>query len=153
MQITKKDIIQKLYEIEEKQDIKLGREVQRVIRSEIIPIEVIKLINKYDKNFLQIYNTYNAIYQAKDRNPLYRNLKNKQLSASELAVAISSLVTKILISCTKIDDIEERKVFVTAMNIDKLNSAITQYALYNNDTELFEVAQQVKDLFKILYED
>ena len=53
MQITKKDIIQKLYDIEEKSDLKLGREVQKVVRSENIPVDVIKLINKYDKGFLQ----------------------------------------------------------------------------------------------------
>ena len=44
MQITKKDIIQKLYDIEEKSDLKLGREVQKVVRSENIPVDVIKLI-------------------------------------------------------------------------------------------------------------
>ena len=73
MQITKKDIIQKLYEIEEQnEDLKLGREVQRVVRSEVIPIDIIKLINKYDKNFLQIYDTYNTIYNS-------RNKKNRIL--------------------------------------------------------------------------
>ena len=101
MQITKKEFIQKLYEIEESEGIKLGREVQKVIRNEIIPIEVIKLINKYDKNFLKIYDTYNVIYMSRNKNPLFRNLKNKNLSIEEKAVALSSFVTKIFISCTK----------------------------------------------------
>ena len=79
MQITKKDIIQKLYEIEEKNNLKLGREVQKVVRSENIPFDIIKLINKYDKNFLQIYDTYNTIYNSRNRNPLYRNLRNKNI--------------------------------------------------------------------------
>ena len=39
MQITKKDIIQKLYEIEEKTGEKVGREVQKVVRNENIPID------------------------------------------------------------------------------------------------------------------
>ena len=77
MQITKKDIIQKLYEIEEKTGEKTGREVQRVVRSENIPIEVIKFINKFDSRFLQIYDTYNTIYNSRNKNPLYRNLRNK----------------------------------------------------------------------------
>ena len=84
MQITKKDIIQKLYDIEEKSDLKLGREVQKVVRSENIPVDVIKLINKYDKGFLQIYDTYNTIYMSRNKNPLYRNLRNPNLKIEEL---------------------------------------------------------------------
>lgn len=153
MQITKRDIIQKLYDIADENNLKLGREVQRVIRSEIIPIEVIKLINKYDKEFLQIYNTYNSIYESRHRNPLYRNLKNKKLKTEELAVALSSLVTKILISCTKIDNETERKMFATAMNIDKINAALTDYALFNKTDQLIEISNQVRELLSILYED
>lgn len=153
MQITKRDIIQKLYDIADENNLKLGREVQRVIRSEIIPIEVIKLINKYDKEFLQIYNTYNSIYESRHRNPLYRNLKNKKLKLEELAVALSSLVTKILISCTKIDNETERKMFATAMNIDKINAALTDYALFNKTDQLIEISNQVRELLNILYED
>lgn len=153
MQITKKEIIQKLYNIEETTDLKLGREVQRVVRSEIIPLDIIKLINKYDKEFLQIYDTYNTIYMSRNRNPLYRNLKNKNLKIEELAIAISSLVTKILISCSKITDIEERKLFANVMNVNSLNNAITQYTLYNEEELLRENAKQVRELLEILYND
>ena len=84
MQITKKEIIQKLYDIEEQEGLKLGRAVQQVVRSEIVPINVISLINKYDKEFLLIYDTYNTIYLSKNRNPLYRNLRNNNLEISEV---------------------------------------------------------------------
>lgn len=153
MQLTKKDIIQKLYEIEENNDIKLGREVQKVVRNENIPIEVIKLINKYDKKFLLIYDTYNTIYSSKNKNPLYRNLRNTSLKIEEKAIAISSLVTKILISCSKIEDLETRQLFANAMNVDQLNNAITKYALTNDATELLNVASQVSDLLTLLYKD
>ena len=109
MRLTKRDIIQKLYDIEEKYDLKLGKEVQKVVRNEMIPLDIITLINKYDKEFLQIYDTFNTIYNSRNKNPLYRNLKNTDLVISEKAIAMSSLVTKILISCSKIQDIEERK--------------------------------------------
>ena len=89
MQITKKEIIQKLYDIEEQEGLKLGRAVQQVVRSEIVPINVISLINKYDKEFLLIYDTYNTIYLSKNRNPLYRNLRNNNLEISEVAIALS----------------------------------------------------------------
>lgn len=153
MQLTKKEIIQKLYNIEEQENLKLGREVQRVVRSDVIPMDIIKLINKYDKEFLQIYDTYNTIYQSRNRNPLYRNLKNKNLEISELAVAISSLVTKILISCTKIKDIQEKQIFCTAMNINRLNEALTKYALENDYTLLVQCAKEVRELLDILYSE
>lgn len=151
MQITKKEIIQKLYEIEEKENIKLGHEVQRVVRNEIIPVDVIKLLNKYDKEFLQIYDTYNTIYNSRNKNPLYRNLRNPNLDIKEVAIALSSLVTKMLISCSKIEDIEERKLFATAMNIDKINLSITDYSMFNKENDLLENAKQVRELLEILY--
>jgi len=153
MQITKKDIIQKLYEIEEKTDLKLGREVQKVVRNENIPVDIIKLINKYDKEFLQIYDTYNTIYNSRNKNPLYRNLRNPNLAIEEVAIAISSLVTKILISCSKIQDEAERQIFSNAMNIDQLNSAITKYALLGDTTDLVENAKQVRELLEMLYSE
>lgn len=153
MIITKKDIIQKLYDIEERENLKLGREVQRVVRSEVIPIDVISFINKYDKEFLQIYDTYNVIYLSRNKNPLYRNLRNKDLSIEELAIAISSLVTKILISCSKIDDKEEKKLFAHAMNVDRLDNALTQYALFGDYVDLLQCSKEVRELLQILYED
>ena len=154
MQITKKDIIQKLYEIEEQhEELKLGREVQKVVRSEIIPIDIIKLINKYDKEFLQIYDTYNTIYNSRNKNPLYRNLRNPNLVITEKAIAISSLVTKILISCSKIEDLEEKKLFANAMNIDQINTALTNYALLGDEIGLVEVSKQVRELLGMLYKE
>ena len=153
MQITKKDIIQKLYEIQEKENLDLEREVQKTIRNEIIPSDVIVLINKYDQDFLKIYNTYNVIYNTRNKNPLYRNLRNKYLITREVAIAVSSLVTKILISCSKIEDEEERKLFASAMNIEDLNNAITKYSLYNDDSELNRVAKEIRELLELLYID
>lgn len=153
MQITKKEIMQKLYEIEEQNKIPVGRLIQKIVRNEIIPIEVIKIINKYDKDFLQIYNTYNVIYTSRNKNPLYRNLRNKNLSVEETAIAISSLVTKVLISCSKIEDINERMLFAQAMNIENLNEALTQYSIYNKSDDLLKCAQEIRDLLKILYSD
>lgn len=153
MQLTKKEFIQKLYDIEEKENLKLGREVQKVIRSEIIPIDIIKLINKYDKKFLRIYDTYNTIYMSRNRNPLYRNLRNNNLPISEKAIALSSLVTKILISCSKINDVQERKLFANAMGVESLNRALTNYSLYEDEFELQNQFNQVKELLEILYID
>lgn len=153
MNLTKKDFIQELYKIEEKKNISLGREVQRVIRNEIIPIEVIKLINKYDKKFLKIYDTFNVIYLSRFKNPLYRNLKNKDLELDKKAIALSSLVTKILISSSKISDLEERQAFVNALDIKSINKAIEEYMLNNNTELITEQSNQVCELLYLLYID
>lgn len=153
MQLTKKEIMQKLYDIEEKEGIKVGRLIQKMVRNELIPMDVIKFINKYDKDFLQIYNTYNVIYNSRNKNPLYRNLKNKDLKIEEKAIAMSSLITKILISCRKIEDINEREIFAKAMNIDKINQAINEYALTNNSQLLEQCCDEVRELLQILYVD
>lgn len=153
MNLTKKDFIQELYKIEEKRNISLGREVQRVIRNEIIPIEVIKLINKYDKKFLKIYDTFNVIYLSRFKNPLYRNLKNKDLELDKKAIALSSLVTKILISSSKISDLEERQAFVNTLDIKSINKSIEEYMLNNNTELITEQSNQVCELLYLLYID
>lgn len=136
-----------------KQEKKHGREVQRVIRSENIPTDVIKKINLFDNDFLKIYDTYNVIYNSRNKNPLYRNLRNEDLEISELAIALSSLVTKILISCSKIQNENERKIFATAMGIDKLSSAIVEYTLNDDVTKLIQCGKEVRELLHLLYID
>ena len=130
---------------------KVGREVQKVVRSENIPIDVIRLINDYDKDFLKIYDTYNIIYNSRNKNPLYRNLRNKDLEIPELAIALSSLVTKILISCSKISDEKERQLFATAMGIEELNDAIDDYILNDDAIALVQCGKQVRELLQLLY--
>ena len=139
--------------LKKKQEKKHGREVQRVVRSENIPIEVIKFINKFDTKFLQIYDTYNTIYNSRNKNPLYRNLRNKDLEIPELAIALSSLVTKILISCSKISNEEDRAIFATAMNVEQLNNAISSYSLYNEIEPLVQCGKEVRELLYLLYID
>ena len=84
---------------------------------------------------------------------MYRNLKNLDLITPEKAIALSSLVTKILISCSKIDDINDRLLFANAMNIEKLNQALTDYALYDQEDELLECYKEVNELLNLLYKD
>ena len=61
------------------------------------------------------------------------------------------MVTKILISCSKIDNEEEKRIFANAMNIEQLNSALTKYALLGDATELLDNANQVRELLEMLY--
>lgn len=148
-QLTKQDILNKLYEIAEKEHLDFTREVQKTIRNEIVPMEVIKILNKYDKSFLPVYDTYNTIYLSRSRNPLYRNLRNKYIEVEEAAIALSSLVTKILISISKMPE-EDRTLFAVIMNVEGLNEAITEYSNGNKDL-IIEQHGQVRELLELLF--
>lgn len=148
-QLTKQDILNKLYEIAEKEHLDFTREVQKTIRNEIVPMEVIKILNKYDKSFLPVYDTYNTIYLSRSRNPLYRNLRNKYIEVEEAAIALSSLVTKILISISKMPE-EDRTLFAVIMNVEGLNEAITEYSNGNKDL-IMEQHGQVRELLELLF--
>lgn len=148
-QLTKQDILNKLYEIAEKEHLDFTREVQKTIRNEIVPMEVIKILNKYDKSFLPVYDTYNTIYLSRSRNPLYRNLRNKYIEVEEAAIALSSLVTKILISISKMSE-EDRTLFAIIMNVEGLNEAITEYSNGNKDL-IMEQHSQVRELLELLF--
>lgn len=148
-QLTKQDILNKLYEIAEKENLDFTREVQKTIRNEIVPMEVIKILNKYDKKFIPIYDTYNTIYLSRKKNPLYRNLRNKYIEVEEAAIAISSLVTKILISISKMPE-SDRRLFATAMNVKGLNDAVIEYTLGNTEN-IMEQHGQVRELLELLF--
>ena len=148
-QLTKQDILNKLYEIAEKENLDFTREVQKTIRNEIVPMEVIKILNKYDKSFLPVYDTYNTIYLSRSRNPLYRNLRNKYIEVEEAAIAISSLVTKILISISKMPE-EDKTLFAMIMNVEGLNEAIIEYSKGNKDL-IMEQHSQVRELLELLF--
>ena len=114
-------------------------------------VDAFEVYNDYDKDFLKIYDTYNIIYNSRNKNPLYRNLRNKDLEIPELAIALSSLVTKILISCSKIADEKERQLFATAMGIEELNDAIDDYILNDDAIALVQCGKQVRELLQLLY--
>lgn len=149
-QLNKTDIVNKLYEIAEKEHLDFTSEVQKTIRNEVVPMEVIKILNKYDKSFLPIYDTYNTIYLKRFNNPLYRNLRNPYIKIEEAAIALSSLVTKILISISKLPK-EDIKLFSVVTNIEGLNNAITEYAINGNEEELMEQHKQVRELLELLF--
>lgn len=149
-QLTKQDILNKLYEIAEKENLDFTREVQKTIRNEVVPMEVIKILNKYDKTFLPIYDTYNTVYLKRFNNPLYRNLRNPYISEAEAAIALSSLVTKMLISISKMPE-NDIKLFSTAMNIQGINEALTNYAINKDIEGIMEQHTQVRELLELLF--
>lgn len=149
-QLTKQDILNKLYEIAEKEGLDFTREVQKTIRNEVVPMEVIKILNKYDKSFLPIYDTYNTVYLKRFKNPLYRNLRNPYIEEAEAAIALSSLVTKMLISISMMKE-EDVKIFSVVMNIQGINEALTDYALNRDAEGIMEQHRQVRELLELLF--
>ena len=67
----------------------------------------------------------------------------------EAAIAISSLVTKILISISKMPE-EDKTLFAMIMNVEGLNEAITEYSKGNKDL-IMEQHSQVRELLELLF--
>lgn len=93
--------------------------------------------------------TLKTIYISRHKNPLYRNLKNKNLEVEEKAIALSSFITKILITCSKINNVDTRKEFVEKMNLIKMNQAINDYAIFNKTNKLEKCLQNIRNSIQI----
>ena len=100
------------------------------------------------QEMLKVYEMYNIIYKKRKENPLYRNLKNENLNIEEIAIAISSLITKMLISYSMIDDFNERKKFVEANKIKNLSEAIIEYTVFNKEEKLLNCSKEIREFLK-----
>ena len=72
-------------------------------------------------------------------------LKNKYLNIEELAIAISSLITKFLITYSQIDDIDTRVDFAKRCGITILSDALLEYTNFNNKQPLLKCVDDVRD--------
>lgn len=105
------------------------------------------------QEMLKVYEMYNIIYKKRKENPLYRNLKNENLNIEEIAIAISSLITKMLISYSMIDNVNERKKFVEISKIKNLNEAIIEYAVFNKEEKLLNCSKEIREFLKNNFEN
>ena len=103
-------------------------------------------LKTHDKTFTKIYETYKIIWTNRNKNPLYRTLKNKYLNIEELAIAISSLITKFLITYSQIDDIDTRVDFAKRCGITILSDALLEYTNFNNKQPLLKCVDDVREI-------
>ena len=110
-----------------------------------LPYSSMETLKTHDKTFTKIYETYKIIWTNRNKNPLYRTLKNKYINIEELAIAISSLITKFLITYSQIDDIDTRVDFAKRCGITILSDALLEYTNFNNKQPLLKCVDDVRD--------
>lgn len=108
------------------------------------PVDNTDTVNTYNNTFFRIYDTYKVIWLSRNKNPLYRTLKNKDIKEEELAIAISSLITKLLITYSKIDDIDGKIDFAKKSGIDTLSNALLEYTSFRNKQPLINCGEDIR---------
>lgn len=151
--MVREKFMNKLYNIKKRTGLEVDNEIQITAYSQIIPLEVIEFIKNNDKSFNKLYETYYIIYKAKNKNPLYRNLINPYIDIDECAIAISSLITKFLITISKITNLKERADFVEECELQVFNEAIIEYTVYNNKSKLIECANNIREFLESCFKE
>ena len=149
--ITKPKVYMALNYIKENHDINVTPYIHKTADSDNIPAEVIVFINKYLP--IEQFYTYNKVYENRRKNPLYKNLVNENATNEEMAIALSSLVTQIMIrnkELVKESRTDDTKQFFNAMNTQVILNALRDYAI-GRPEELVETFNSTREVFKKLY--
>lgn len=150
--LSKAKAYELLFRINKKQDINIDKYIDMLSKSgDMIPVEVILFINKYNSSTLPQLKVFNIIYSKRRTNPLYKNIMNESATPDEQCLALNSLITQCLIQIKQLR-LEERDMLIDIMNVSDILQAITDY-LVNGNTKLlrttfFEVRSIFKNLFK-----
>lgn len=149
--LTKARAYDILFRINKKQGIKIDEYIEKLSRSgDIIPIEVILFINKYNSSTIPQLKVFNIIYEKRNKNPLYKTLMKESCSPDEQCLVLNSLITQCLIQMKNLD-IESRESFVDIMNVQDILNAITDYLIEGNTKQLNKVFFEVRSIFKNLF--
>ena len=143
-----------LYDIRDNEGINIDRQVSNIELCKRVPLEVLIFINKYRP--IEQLSTYNHIYNNRRKNPLYHNLVNENLPLEEKALALSSYVTQVLIKSKELvknGRLQDSSDYLKFTQIDKVLSALSDYAVNDNSVELNKVFFMIRDIFKNLYFD
>lgn len=149
--ITKPKVYTALKYIKENFDINTTPYINKTAESDSIPAEVIVFINKYLP--IEQFYTYNKVYENRRKNPLYKNLINENATEYEMAIALSSLVTQIMIhnkELLKESRADDTKQFFTAMNTQVILNALKDYSI-GKPEKLVETFNSTREVFKKLY--
>lgn len=149
--ITKPKVYMALNYIKENHDINVTPYIHKTADSDNIPAEVIVFINKYLP--IEQFYTYNKVYENRRKNPLYKNLVNENATNEEMAIALSSLVTQIMIhnkELVKESRTDDTKQFFNAMNTQVILNALRDYAI-GRPEKLVETFNSTREVFKKLY--
>lgn len=148
---TKSTAYARLNEIKEIENINVSKYIRKVAESDSVPYDVLVFINRYSP--IPQLEVYNHVYENRHKNPLYKNLVNENLPVEERAIALSSLLTRTLISSkysVRNNQSDDLQTYGQLMNVRKITEALNKY-LSGDDTLLNETFIEVRNVFKQLY--
>lgn len=137
----------KLLDIKQEHQIDVSKYIKEMAGNKTIPYEVVVFINKYSP--LPHLEIYNRIYEKRTKNPLYKTLVNENSSTEERAIALSSLLTQIMISSKSLTN-EDRMLYHNIIDTSSIIKALESYT--NGDSsKLDETFLAIRSIFKNLY--
>lgn len=148
MEIDKSLIYSKLFDIQDNYNIDISKYIEMIAGSESIPSDILIFINKYYP--ISQLETYNQIYNRRNSSPLYKNLVNENLPLEERAIALTSLLTQVMIAGKSFTDNDEKLWYYDLMNVKLISDAIYNYSI-GNDENLNNVFNMIRDVFKKLF--
>lgn len=146
--LDKSTTYNKLFEINKKHNIDVSKYVEMVAGKSYIPAEVIVFINRYSP--IPQLETYNAIYNRRKTNPLYKNLVNENASPDDMALGLSSLLTQVFIRMKTLSE-SEKIEFSGLMNVSQITEVLSHYSSTGDTEPLRETFLMIRDTIKHLF--
>lgn len=129
--------------------VDISEQLSTVVRSKDVPMSVVSFINKYYPQ--ELIKTFDNIHEKRHTNPLYKNLVNEKLSVEQKAIAISSLVTRVMITLSNIENEDIRREYSKDMNLKEMIDSLTDYAYNGNTDKLINICNKQRNLIKEIY--
>ena len=140
-----------LFKIRDTQGIDIKKYITMMAGNNTIPVEVLVFINRY--NPLPQLKVYNEIYAKRRKSDLYKNLVNENLDYDTMALALSSLLTRITIELKYLDKDEDKHDFCKLMNVKDITEAISAYLIDKDKDAIKELFLAIRQIFKELYKN
>lgn len=128
--------------------VSITEHLERVVGDESVPLDTLVFIDSYFP--LDSVQTYRDIHEKRYNNPLYKNLVNENSSSEDRAVALSSLMTRIMIRMTRMDE-KRRKEYASEMHVREISDALNEYSYNKNSDKLNEVFNNTRSILKKLF--
>lgn len=148
--MNKLDCYKHLFEIRDTKNKDIESYIKEMAGHDNVPSEVLRFINS--NTDVPELSVYNEIYNKRHKNKLYKNLMNESQSRCEKAIALSSYLTKVLISINMLgtgqDEVQE---LCSEYNTEEVISALRDYSNGIDCESIDTIFDKVKEKFKEIF--
>lgn len=123
-------------------------------QSDQVPYSIIVFINHHIP--IEQLSVFNSIYNKRKRNPLYKQLTREANNDIEKSIALSSFLTQGLIAAkrfAKQDKWKDYEIQLQLINADVITKALSEFIEQNNNKQLLEVFNQIRETFIKLFKE